>query len=479
MSSRGRAVSAALGASLLWALLSFPLVSFARAPRGPAPAGEPAWVRALPARPVVSFRLPNGLLVRLERDRSHPRVGVSITYHVGWRDQPPGRRGIAHLVEHLLYQGSRHVREDGYFRQLERIGATEYNGATVADTTTLHAVVPASRLAVALWLESDRMAYVLDHVTAATLASQKQVIHQEWRERVASRPGGRIYEYVARALYPPGHPYRAPYDDPGELDAVTLPEVQRFVQRWYRPDNATLALVGDFDVAEARREVTRWFGSIRVQPIAVNRASAPAAALGLERRLVVASPAAYGTVGMVWLTPGAGTATAMTLDVVETLLAGDDRARLRQSVMTDEGIAVDVQAGQTARELGSRFEIDATVAPGHRTGELVAALDRALARLRAAPPSAEEVARAREIVERRLLFGAASLAARAERLSSAPAGTALTYVDAIRRMSAITPEVLWKTVRRTLPAHRRLVVRTVSSPGASFGGELRSQKDVP
>src|SRR5580658_9945621 len=212
---------------------------------------------------VDKTRLDNGLELVLHEDHRTPIVTVNLWYHVGSKDEPKGKNGFAHLFEHVMFQGSKHVPEDTYFLDLERVGATDINGSTALDRTNYFETVPSNQLELGLWLESDRMGFLLDHVDQATFAGQRDVVKNERRQNYENAPYGLVGQYVHAELFPPDHPYHLlTIGTPNDLDAATLDDVKAFFRTWYVPNNATLVIAGDIDKTQARALVDKYFGPI-------------------------------------------------------------------------------------------------------------------------------------------------------------------------------------------------------------------------
>jgi zinc protease len=248
-----------------------------------------AWAFLLPiVLPPIKFtdsRLPNGLRLILHEDHSTPIVAVNIWYHVGSKNEVPGRTGFAHLFEHMMFQGSKHYDND-FFVPLQEAGGT-LNGSTNSDRTNYWEVVPSNFLELALWLESDRMGYLLDALTEEKLTNQRDVVKNEKRQNYDNRPYGLVSEQIATAMYPPRHPYRwLTIGSLEDINAASLADVSNFFRRFYTPNNASLVIAGDFDPFEARRLVEKYFGPIKPGPT-VEPVVAPPAPLERELRITM------------------------------------------------------------------------------------------------------------------------------------------------------------------------------------------------
>jgi zinc protease len=345
--------------------------------------------------------LANGLEVLLHEDHACPIVAVNLWYHVGSKNERPGKTGFAHLFEHLMFEGSQH-HDRGYFQPLQGAGAT-LNGSTNADRTNYWEVVPAGALELALWMESDRMGYLLPALTSQKFANQRDVVLNERRQNYENRPYGLAPMALLAALYPPDHPYHwTTIGEIADLQAVQLDEVHAFFRRYYHPANASIALAGDIDTEEGFALVDRYFGEIdageRVEPVRVDATLPRDVRIQFEDRVEL--PRLY----LAWLTPAMFADGDAELDLATDLLANGKTSRLYRRLVFDERLATDVSASQNSREMAGYAQITATAAPGHNLAELERAIFEEVARLAADGPTDEEIDRGRVQAETQFVF---------------------------------------------------------------------------
>ncbi len=412
------------------------------------------------------FTLPNGLDVIVSQDRRLPLVAVNLWYHVGPANEEPGRTGFAHLFEHLMFQGSKHMPPDSHFSMLEAAGASDVNGTTDFDRTNYFETVPSSQLELALWIESDRMGYLLDTVDQAALSNQQDVVRNERRQSYENRPYGLAGEVLVQTLYPKGHPYYGDIIGSHEdIQAARLADVRQFFKQYYSPNNASLAIVGDVDPAQVRALVTKYFGSLKrgpeVQPIAVVTPKITA-----ERRRVVADRVQLPRVYMAWLTPAIYTPGDAEADLTASILGGGRSSRLYKRLVYERQIAQDVSAFQQSLLLGSQFQIMATARPGHTLEELEQAINEELDALKAAPPDARELTRALNTIETQIVQGLESLGGFggvADRLNSYNQFVKTPdYLQRdLARYRAVTPASIQAFARESLSPSARAVVQVV------------------
>ncbi|WP_017667214.1 pitrilysin family protein [Sandarakinorhabdus sp. AAP62] len=355
---------------------------------------QPASIAALVRQvnvPYEQFTLPNGLRVIVHTDRKAPIVAVSVWYHIGSKDEPKGKTGFAHLFEHLMFYGSEN--NDGvFFKKLEDVGATNANGTTWFDRTNYYENVPTQALDLALFLESDRMGWLLGAVTQAKLDAQRGVVQNEKREG-DNAPFGLTGYATLKALFPDGHPYA--HDAIGsmtDLNAASLADVQSWFRANYGPNNAVLVLAGDIDAATARPLVEKYFGAIARGPD-VMRLPAPVPRWTQERRETLYDKVPTPRVSLHWPVPGRNDRDAVLTDVALTVLAGGASSRLYNELVRTKKLAVAVSGGVQAFEKVSLAEIEVTLAPGVKPEAVEAAVKQALADFIASGPSADEVSR--------------------------------------------------------------------------------------
>ncbi len=345
--------------------------------------------------------LDNGLDVLLHEDHACPIVAINLWYHVGSKNEQPGRTGFAHLFEHLMFEGSQHY-DRGYFQPLQGAGAS-LNGSTNADRTNYWEVVPSGALELALWMESDRMGYLLPALTQAKFANQRDVVLNERRQNYENRPYGLASMAMLAALYPSDHPYHwTTIGEIADLQAAQLDDVHAFFRRYYHPANASIALAGDIDPDAALALVRAYFEDIpagaRVPPVRA------AATLSSETRLVLADRVELPRIYCAWLTPAMFGDADAELDLAADILANGKTSRLYRRLVFEQRLATDVSASQNSREIGGFLQIAATAAPGHALAEIDAAIQAEVARLAAEGPSDDEIERGRVQAEAHFMF---------------------------------------------------------------------------
>jgi len=359
----------------------------------------------IPKIDVEKFTLPNGLEVIMSENHKLPIVGVDLWYHVGPVNEVDGRTGFAHLFEHMMFQGSKHVANDAYFRILEGAGASGINGTTDFDRTNYFETVPSNQLELALWLESDRMGYLLEKVDQEQLSNQQDVVRNERRQSYENRPYGIVQEGLIHQLFPKEHPYYANVIGAhADIQAAKLEDVKQFFKLYYRPNNATLAIAGDIDKAATRRLVTKYFGALkRGAPVPQVNVQTPP--LTAERRAVIEDRVELPRVYMAWLTPPAFKPGDADADVAGTVLGGGESSRLYKKLVYEKQIAQSVVAYQYSLKLSSIFQIEVGARPGKTAKEIEDAIQEELNAFRNEGPSQAEVERARNTLETQRIRG--------------------------------------------------------------------------
>ena len=363
----------------------------------------PVATRNRPYIPFEKFQLENGLTVIVHTDRKAPIVAVNVWYHVGSKNEKPGKTGFAHLFEHLMFQGSEHF-NDEYMKPLERVGATNQNGTTNFDRTNYFQNVPTTALDLALWMESDRMGHLLGVVDQARLDEQRGVVQNEKRQG-ENRPHGRVPEAIFRSIFPAGHPYHTlPIGSMEDLNAATLDDVREWFRTYYGAANAVLVLAGDIDVATARDKAQRYFGHIPPGP-ALTRPGTWIAAATESRREVMYDQVAQVRWQRFWNTPPDGTADSDYLGLVAEILGGGKTSRLYERLVYRERLADMASAGQSPLEIAGFFSVFADVKQGVDAARVEAAVQEELQRFLAQGPTRAELERAKTTVRAGFIRG--------------------------------------------------------------------------
>jgi zinc protease len=357
----------------------------------------------LPSIPFEKYTLKNGLDVILSEDHALPLVSVDVWYHVGPAYEAPGRTGFAHLFEHMMFQGSEHVGPKAHFRYLEAAGATGINGTTNFDRTNYFETVPSNQLELALWLESDRMGYLLPTLDQEKLANQRDVVRNERRQSHENRPYGVVDEAVYHELFPKQHPYYGEViGSHADIEAARLKDVRDFFQHYYTPNNASLSIAGDFDPKTIKAQIEKYFGSIPQGP-PVPKLDVKTPPITSERRETVTDTVELPKVYMAWFGPAIFTQGDAENDVLGQILGGSKTSRLYQTLVHDKQIAQDVTAYNQSQMLTSVVTIEATARPGVKPEDLEKAIDAVLTEFREKGPTQAEMERARNGIESQMI----------------------------------------------------------------------------
>lgn len=465
---------AATSLSVLALVLAAPLTP-ALADNHAASSAAPQATADLPALvaqvkiPFERFQLDNGLTVIVHEDRKAPVVGVAVWYNVGSKDEPKGQTGFAHLFEHLMFNGSENAPAD-YFQYLAEMGATDYNGTTNFDRTNYFQTVPRPALERALWLESDRMGYLLGAVTQEKLDNQRGVVQNEKRQG-DNQPGGLVFYEILRTLFPEGHPYHhSVIGSMADLDAASMDDVRKWFTDKYGPNNATLVMAGDVSAAEAKVLAEKYFG-----PIARGPVNTPAAAeiptLSENVRTVMKDQVAATSVTRYWPVPGITSADLTALSVGADVLGGLASSRLDEVLVRDEQLAVGVSANNSDFQRVGFLSVRATVKPGVELATLEARLDQLVDQFITEGPTEDEVRRAATSELARTIRGleqVGGFGGKAVTLANGEvlAGDASFYATQLERLAKVTPAEVRDAMARWMT---RPSFTLVLEPGARDG----------
>jgi len=426
-----------------------------------------------PARPLEvpyrQFQLANGLNVILHRDTSVPIVAVNVWYHVGSANEHVGRTGFAHLFEHLMFEGSKNVKEGEFDNLLEAAGGNN-NGSTTNDRTNYVIDVPSNALELALYLESDRMAYLLDTMSPERVNGQRDVVKNERRQSYENRPYGMASIELDKMLWPAGHPYSWPtigYME--DLTAASYDDVVQFFKKYYAPNNASLVIAGDIDFDKTKALVEKWFGEIPkgapVEPI-----GPPPAELTSVKQQTMTDRVRLSKLFLGWLTPRVFAPGDAALDVVSSVLAGGKNSRLYKRLVYDTQMAQDVEATQQSGPLGSSFIIEVTVRPGHTVAEVQKAIDEEVETLKREPPAERELERAINQIEAsfyRRMQRVGGFGGKADQLNSyyVAGGGPDYFAEDLARYTSLSRSDVQAAAVQWLPSDRRVEL-TVNPEGA-------------
>ena len=413
--------------------------------------------------PYTKRTLDNGLDVIVHEDHHVPIVAVNLWYHVGSKNEQPGRTGFAHLFEHLMFEGSEH-QNSGYFAPLQAAGG-QLNGSTNADRTNYWEVVPTNALELALWMESDRMGFLLPALTKERFETQRDVVLNERRQNYENRPYGLALMAIVASLFPADHPYNwMTIGSAEDIRAMEFEDVREFFRTYYRPANASLVLAGDIATDRAFELADRYFGDI---PAGVKPALVSASAsLDGERRLLLEDRVERQRIYMAWLTPAMYAPGDAELDLVGDLLANGKTARLYKTLVYERRVALDVSAAQQSREMAGYFVLAVTAAPGASLTDLAAAVDEEIARLAAGGPTSAEMERAEAQAEANFVYHLQTVGGfdgKSDQLNAYNVlrGDPGFFTKDLDRYREATPESVRDAAQRYLRPDRRVVLSVV------------------
>jgi zinc protease len=365
--------------------------------------------------PFDTYKLPNGLTVILSEDHTTPTVAVNVWYHVGSKNEMPGRTGFAHLFEHVMFTGSGNIPYGTHDKLTEGVGGSN-NGSTTNDRTNYYETVPANYLETALWLESDRMGFLLEKLDIAKLNAQRDVVKNERRQSYDNQPYGRVSEIFSAAMYPKDHPYSWPViGSMTDLSAASEEDVKAFFRLYYAPNNATIAVVGDFNPAQAKEWIKKYFGDLP-QGKAVQRPSVPLGKLTAGKRLVYEDRVQVPRLYIQWPTVGFKHDDDYALSMLSAILSGSRTARLTKALVFDSQIASQVFGFQNSAEDVGVFQVTVVPRPESSLTDLEAAVDQVIQKFISEGPTAEELQKAKSGLELSFLRGLESNLGKANQL---------------------------------------------------------------
>jgi zinc protease len=411
------------------------------------------------------YRLDNGLEIILVEDHQLPLVAFNLWIHAGPRNEAAGQTGFAHLFEHLMFAGTKHIARGEADKLVDSVGGTDSNGSTDFDRTNYFFTLPSKELELGLWIKSDMLGFMSDQVDNIALANQQDVVRNERRQSRENRPYGATDEATYAALFPAGHPYRAMImGTHADIQSIGLDDVKAFASSYYRPNNATLVLAGDFNPAHAKKLITKYFGALKAgTPVPQPSVTQPV--LTAEQRVQVSDRVELSRLDIAWHTPAFYRAGDAELDVAANILGGGKASRLYKKLVYERQIAQSVTAQQASASLGSVFGIEALARANQSLQDIEALIDAELATLASTPPSNEEVQRALAQIETGLLARLETVSTLADTINNynQHAGDPDFAGKDLARYRAVTPEAVRAAVAAYLRKNARVVVQT--SPG--------------
>jgi zinc protease len=419
----------------------------------------------LPPIKYKEFTLKNGLRVIMHEDHSTPIVAVNMWYHVGSKNEAPGRTGFAHLFEHMMFQGSKNY-NDGY-RAVDELGGN-VNGTTDEDRTYYYEVVPSNYLERALYMEADRMGGLLEAISQEKLDNQRDVVKNERSFRVDNQPYGTASEKIGAIMYPEGHPYHwSVIGSIEDLSAASVDDVKSFFRQYYVPNNAVLVLAGDYDEKQAKQWVEKYFSPI-AKGADINRPNPPEPKLNGEIRKTYEEAVPLPRVSLVWHSVPQYTADEPALDILGSVLSGGRGSRLQSNLVYGKEIAQQIGAGNSTSEIAGLFQITALAKPGKSLDEVEKEINVEIERLKKEPPTAEEMTRALNGIEASRIFRMQTVLGKGGQLASNAGylGKPDYFQTDLDRYRKVTPADVQRVANQYLTANR-LVMNFVPSKGGA------------
>lgn len=379
--------------------------------------GMPVGAQVTPRIQFEKYTLPNGLEVILHEDHSTPIVAVDTWYHVGSGDEQVGRTGFAHLFEHIMFMGSKNVPVGAFDKLLEAAGANN-NGSTTEDRTNYYETLPSNALELALWLDADRMGFLLPTMDLPKVNLQRDVVKNERRQRVDNVPYGRADEIILAALYPKSHPYSWPViGSMTDLSAASLDDVKNFFRTYYAPNNATLTIAGDFDPKTVKKMVDQYFGSIPRGPAVKRRTTVPAVVIPRDTFLTLEDRVQLPRLFYTWHSVKGFSKDDAALDILAQIVANDKNSRLYKKLVYDLQVAQNVRAFQDGGRLDGRFQIDVTPKPGQKVADIDRLVQAEIAKVISGGITSRELQRAQNSYKSSFLNRLASVLGKADILN--------------------------------------------------------------
>ena len=370
----------------------------------------------LPKINYKEYKLKNGLTVVMHQDNSTPIVAVNVFYHVGSKNEAPGRTGFAHLFEHMMFQGSKSYSSD-YLSAIDDIGGS-VNGTTNEDRTYYYEVVPANYLERTLYLEADRMGGLLEAMTQEKLDNQRDVVKNERRLRVDNQPYGTSFERIGEIMYPKGHPYNwSVIGSMEDLSAASMEDVKAFFRQYYTPNNAVLVVSGSFNEKQAQTWINKYFGPIK-KGTNITRPNQPQPQLNEVVRKVYEDSVPLPRMYKVWASGAQYSQDEAALDMLASILSSGRGSRLQSNLLYGKELVQQIGAGNSTSEIGGLFQITATAKPGKTLEEIEKEINVEIERIKKEPPTAEEMSRALTIREAGFIYGLQSVLGKGGQLSS-------------------------------------------------------------
>ena len=415
--------------------------------------------------PYEQFTLPNGLNVILHQDKTIPRISVNVWYFVGSGNEKPGRTGFAHLFEHILFEGSKNVPEGKFDEWLEAAGANN-NGSTTEDRTNYYEDLPSNALDLALFLESDRMGFLLASLNDSTVDGQRDVVKNERRQSYENRPYGKANLELPSLLYPTNHPYSWPViGSMADLTAASRHDVADFFTQYYTPGNASLCIAGDIDLAQARKAIEKWFSDVPAGKPVVPP-SPVAAVLKEEKRVVMEDKVQLPRLQMIWLSPANFQPGSAEMDLLSSILGGGKNSRLYKRLVYDLQIAQNVSCFQNSNKFSGEFYIAVTARPGIGLSQLEKVVQEEINRIKNENPSDRELTRVVNQSESRFLTQierSGGFSGKANQLNEYYfyTGNPDYFNEDLQRFKSVDPADISAAARKYLRSDARIVMSIV------------------